>query len=149
MRTRALLLVLPLLVAACGEGKTASTERDYQALRSSFTAPAGFSPASPAGPCATDEHMKCWTTAALPTAAVKATVAALGADFTTTDTSWCSAQHWGQQRRAWGEAHAPCTLHGTSRGLKVRIEAIAFPDPKKSTPGHLVFPPTLVSISAR
>lgn len=150
MRIRCVLTLLPLLlVAACsGETPPRWSDQSYQDLRASFAVPSGFSPASPVGPCTTDPHMQCWTTTALPKAAALAAVAGLGGDFTTTDSSWCSDQHWGQQRKAWGEAHTPCTLRGTARGLRVSVEAIAFPDPKKSTAGVLVFPPTLVSISA-
>jgi hypothetical protein len=39
-------------------------------------------------------------------------------------------------------------LHGTSHHLRLVIAAIAFPDPKASASGRLVFPPTLVSIAA-
>jgi hypothetical protein len=93
--------------------------------------------------------MQCWTTDALPTQAVHAAVEALGADYRTTDTSWCGPGHWAAQRKAWGEAHAPCTLRGTSHRLRVTVAGIAFPDPMATTTTEpLVFWPTLVSITA-
>lgn len=150
MRIRFALLVVPLLAAACGHpaSRASDKDEDYQSLKASFAVPSSFTAASPAGPCRTQSHMQCWTTTLLPAAAAKAAAAGLGDAFRTTDTSWCSTQHWAAQRKAWGEAHTPCTLHGTARGLGVTIEAIAFPDRKASSAGHLVFPPTLVSISA-
>lgn len=148
VKMRCAVLLVPLVIAACGDNPPRWSDKSYADLKASFAVPSGFTPASPDGPCKTDSHMQCWTTTALPMAAAKAAVAALGADFTTTDTSWCSTQHWAQQRKAWGEAHTPCTLRGTARGLEVRVEAIAFPDSKKRATGNLVFPPTLVSITA-
>lgn len=149
MRIRSALLLLPLLIVACGgQASHRWSDKDYQGLRSSFALPSGFTPASPDGPCTTDPHMQCWTTTLLPAEAVKAAVAGLGASYRTTDSSWCGPTHWATQRQAWGESHTPCTLHGTSRGMQVIVDAIAFPDRKASTPGHLVFPPTVVSIAA-
>lgn len=92
--------------------------------------------------------MQCWTTDALPTQAAHTAVKGLRGDYLTTDTSWCGPGHWAAQRKAWGEAHAPCTLRGTSHRLEVVVAAIAFPDRTASTPAHVVFPPTLVSITA-
>lgn len=143
----ALALVL-VLIAACGHKSSRPSDEDYQILRSSFLVPSGFTPAAPAGPCQTERHMQCWTTDALPTQAVHAAVKGLGAGYLTTDASWCSPEHWAAQRKAWGDVHAPCTLRGTSHRLRVIVEAIAFPDRTASTPGHLVFPPTLVSVTA-
>ena len=92
--------------------------------------------------------MRCWTTDALPQQAVNAAVAGLRSSFRATDSSFCGPGHWAVQRKAWGEAHTPCIVRGTSRGVRVVVEAIAFPDRAKSTPDHLVFPPTLVSVAA-
>jgi hypothetical protein len=148
VRVHPALILVPLLIAGCGHTSRRPSDKEYQSLRSSFLVPGGFTPAVPGGPCQTDRHMQCWTTDALPTQAVHAAVEGLRGGYRTTDTSWCGPEHWAVQRKAWGEAHAPCTLRGTSHRLRVIVEAIAFPDRTASTPGHLVFPPTLVSITA-
>jgi hypothetical protein len=148
VRIRGALFLLPVLIAACGQTSPSWSDKNYQALQSSFVVPSGFTPASPAGPCQIDPHMQCWTTTALPTEAVNATVQGLGSGYRTTDAAWCGMEHWAAQRKAWGEAHTPCTLHGTSHHLRLVIAAIAFPDRKTSASGRLVFPPTLVSIAA-
>lgn len=139
-----------MLVAGCSLGSAGGshTASDYQALRSSFVVPSGFTPATPAGPCRTDGHMQCWTTKALPKQAVQAAVQGLGSTYQTTDSSFCGPLHWAVQRKAWGEAHVPCMLRGTSHHLRVVVEAIAYPDRAASKAGHLVFPPTLVSVWA-
>ncbi len=148
MRVQPALALVSLLVAACGHTSPQPSDKDYQSLRSSFLVPPGFTPAAPAGPCQTDRHMQCWTTNALPTQAVHAVAEGLGAGYRTTDTSWCGPAHWAAQRKAWGEAHAPCRLRGTSHRLRVIVAAISFPDRTASAARHLVFPPTLVSITA-
>jgi len=149
VRVRHALVVVPLLlVAACGHGSPRPVEKDYQSLRSSFLVPRGFTPAAPVGPCQTDRHMQCWTTNALPTEAARAAVVGLGGGYRMADTSWCGPKHWAVQRKAWGEAHTPCKFRGTSHRLRVIVEAIAVPNRAASSPGHLVFEPTLVSVAA-
>lgn len=148
MSVRPVLVLVCLLAVACGHAAPRPSDKDYQSLRSSFDVPRGFTAAAPAGPCETDPHMQCWTTEALPTQAVHAAVEGLGADYRTTDTSWCGPGHWAVQRQSWGEAHAPCTLRGTSHRLRVVVAAIAFPHRRAGAPRQLAFPPTLVSITA-
>jgi hypothetical protein len=149
MRRRVALLLIAGLVGACGESSPPTfSDADYQRLHSSFVVPAGFTPATPSGPCQALEHSQCWTTEALPAEAARAAVKGLGSGYVMTDTSWCGPKHWAAQQRSWGEAHTPCMFDGRSNGLRVVVEAIAFPDRKASTPGHLVFPPTLVSVIA-
>jgi hypothetical protein len=137
-----------LLLVACSHAPAPDRGATFARLRAAFVAPAGFTTASPAGPCSSAENMECWTTAALPSAAARAAVTQLGPDFQVTDTSWCGPEHWAAQRKAWGEAHTPCTLYGRWHGAQVIVGAIAFPHKAASRPGRLVFPPTLVSISA-
>lgn len=147
MKRRPVLVLIPLLATACGHTAPQFSNQSYASLRSSFVAPAGFTPATPTGPCQTDRHMQCWTSDALPLQAVNAAVAGMGSTYRTTDSSMCGPGHWAVQRKAWGDAHTPCAVLGTSRGLRVVIAAIAFPDRTTSTPGHLVFPPTQVSVA--
>ena len=141
------LALVSVLLAGCSHATPKATPQVLQ--RVSFVAPAGFSPAKPDGPCRTDPALQCWTSKALPRQAVTAASGGLRSGFRMTDASFCSPTHWGVQRSAWGEAHTPCLVRGTSGSHRVVIEASTFPDRVASIPGHLVFLPTLVSISTR